>query len=122
MTRFSRKWWGERLPLIEAFVEGEIIQYKPGPKAPWNNLLQHDLCEFSNDIVFYRPKPKPVVVKSRRFLFLAYTGVVGVTTCSVGIATNQEEVDRWTKAACFIRWIDNDWVETEVSEDTTAGC
>ncbi len=113
----SKEDWRKKLPLIQAFVDGKTIQYWVPQLGKWKDS--------SNPAFTYQAKNyrvKPEVIKSRRFLFLAYTGVVGVTTCSVGIATNQEDVDRWTKAACFIRWIDNDWVETEVSEDTTAGC
>jgi hypothetical protein len=100
--------WKAVLPFIQAFVNGQNVQYHNGIK--WNDMLD---CTFTNPPGAYRIKPN--VIKSRRYLWENNGRYVVALATEENHPTNFPE--SWYK---FVKWLDEDWVEHELPTSTTS--
>lgn len=55
-NKYSREWWQERLPFIEAFVQKKALEINLAPDLNWQPLS--DEPTFTQDISCYRVKPE----------------------------------------------------------------
>ena len=53
----DREHWEKMLPIIQAFVNGQTVQYKSGEGAEWIDIEEESY--FVGCPVFYRIKPEP---------------------------------------------------------------
>ncbi len=98
------------LPFIIALSEGKEVQWSCNLDT-WKTVPE---ISFSAPPSYYRIKPEPVILKTRRYIansMFDNTPFVGVLRYEhvLDAAKFQEDIGEH-----FIRWIDIAWVETEV--------
>lgn len=71
ITKYSKEWWAERLPLIQAFAEGKTIQYHCDCNGRWYDSCPDSTLQLDNPIYEYRVKPDPK--------YRAYYGIIDFT-------------------------------------------
>lgn len=54
-----REHWEKMLPIIQAFVNGQTIQYKGGGDDSWEDIEPYENIGFDTLSVNYRIKPEP---------------------------------------------------------------
>lgn len=94
----------ELLPIIQAFADGKVIQYRPYSDLPWKDMENGN---FNDNRENYRIKPE--TVKYRRYLQRGNTQLI-VSICHAGVSDPYVTEKRGE----FVRWIDNDWIEQEI--------
>lgn len=100
--------WKAVLPVIQAFANGQTIQYKGNGK--W---MDADIVNFKDNPLLYRIKP--ATIKSRRYFWqLVGQKDIKVAIWVLGQTCNPES---WNS---FVKWIDEDWVEHELPTETTS--
>lgn len=105
--QYSREWWAERLHLIKAFSEGEVIQ-------TCIDGLWKDMETFSWALPASKYRIKPKTVKTKRYW---WKNTLNVFAPYVALST-RDECHKIESLEGFGGWIDHDWVELELPTGT----
>lgn len=87
---------------IDAFGKGKQVQWRRSAAEAWKD------CHVPSWSLNLEYRVKPETVRSRRYLMRRTTGEVCVSLINTDTGYDP------SKASYFVRWIDDDWVETEV--------
>ena len=90
--------------LIKAWADGAEIEWYRTAYREWKTVPRPAFVAGE----CYRIKPRPIVVKYRRYLVMIANKQVAVSVTHKDSLLSPEEGKN------FIRWIDNDWIEEVV--------
>lgn len=100
----------DRINLMQAYLDGKEIQWKD-KRFPFNDWHIATDPQFNFQFFEYRIKPKPLVIKYRRYIFKDSYGFA--------IFNHQEDSNEPTESIeemyGFYKWLDSDWITEEIN-------
>lgn len=94
------------LPFVQALAEGKVVEYYNGSK--WINQEEYIFSSAPEDYRIAKPK---TIVKSRRYIWKDNDLN---DEYSIFTVQTEEEINYVTNASNLVKWIDEDWVYTEI--------